>query len=230
MNQALAFKWISSSGDILVLSMHMLETIMVDDGGRAAAVTVHRVVGKVTGKTCRIPCEINGSNTMGNQKLSERIQKELFEIKGFDVVLLPKVFDLTLILLTRPGKPDCLEKTLDTIKQAAIQVAQKTSDTVTTQKKTSMNALQFTMTLYKIRAFSPWQLLLEKTLSDKSNCENPDPAQCSVEVVNEAAKQRLRVKEESYKAYFEEELSLRKRGKEIHQAQPWWQWAASEWC
>ena len=46
----------------------------------------------------------------------------------------------------------------------------------------------------------------------------------SVEVVDEAAKHRLRVKEESYKAYIKEELSLRKRRKEIHQAQPWWHW------
>ena len=46
-----------------------------------------------------------------------------------------------------------------------------------------------------------------KTPTDKSVCENPDPAQCSVEVVDEAAKQRLRVKEGSYKAYIEEELS-----------------------
>ena len=70
---------------------------------------------------------------MGNQPLSERIQKELFEVKGFDVVLLPNVFDLTLILVTRPGKPDRLEKTLDTIKQAARRVARKTSDTVTSR-------------------------------------------------------------------------------------------------
>ena len=40
--------------------------------------------------------------------------------------------------------------------------------------------------------------------------EKFDLAQCSVEVVDEAAKQRLCVKEESYKAYIEEELSLRK--------------------
>ena len=42
--------------------------------------------------------------------------------------------------------------------------------------------------------------------------------QCSVGLVDEAAKQRLRVKEESYKAYIEEELSHRKRRNEIHQA------------
>ena len=64
---------------------------------------------------------------------------------------------------------------------------------------------------------------MEKTPSDKSTCEHPYLAQCtscSVEVVDEAAKQRLRVKEESYKAYIEDELSLRKRRLEIHQARP----------
>ena len=48
--------------------------------------------------------------------------------------------------------------------------------------------------------------------------------------MDEAAKQRLRVKEGSYKAYIEEELSLRRRDKEIHQARPWRHWAAGEWC
>ena len=46
----------------------------------------------------------------------------------------------------------------------------------------------------------------------------------------EAARQRLRVKEESYKAYIEEELSLPERRKEIHQARPWRHWAAGECC
>ena len=48
--------------------------------------------------------------------------------------------------------------------------------------------------------------------------------------MDEAAKQGLRVKEESHKAYSEEELSLRKHRKEIHQAEPWRLWAAGEWC
>ena len=42
--------------------------------------------------------------------------------------------------------------------------------------------------------------------------KNPDLAQCSVE-------------EESNKANIEEELSLRKHRKEIHQARPWRHWA-----
>ena len=70
----------------------------------------------------------------------------------------------------------------------------------------------------------------EKTPTDKTVCEHPDLAQCSVEVVDEAAKLCLRVNEESYKAYIKEELSLRKRRKEIHQAPPWRHWAAGEWC
>ena len=51
--------------------------------------------------------------------------------------------------------------------------------------------------------------VVRKTPTDKTACEDPDLAQCSVELVDEAAKQRLRVKEESYKAYIEEETSQR---------------------
>ena len=53
--------------------------------------------------------------------------------------------------------------------------------------------------LHRNREFSPSHLLLGKTPTDKSVCENPDLAQCSVEVVDEAAKQRLRVKERTSK-------------------------------
>ena len=55
-------------------------------------------------------------------------------------------------------------------------------------------------------------------------------AQCSVEVVDEAAMQRLRVKEESCKLYIEEELSLRRRRTEIHQARLWRHWASGEYA
>ena len=101
-------------------------------------------------------------------------------------------------------------KTLDIIKQAAIRVARRTPDSVTIQEiyddcTTAHDGL------HRNRGVSPWHLLLGKTLSGKTICENPDLAQCSVEVVDEAVKERLRVKEESYKAYIEEELSFRKR-------------------
>ena len=118
-----------------------------------------------------------------------------------------------------------LGKTLDTIKQSSIRVARRiTIQEIFDECTTAHNDL------HRNRGFSPWQLLLGKTPTDKTACQDPDLAQCSVEVVDEAAKQRLRVKEESYKAYIEEEPSLRKRRKEIHLAQPWRHWAAGEWC
>ena len=126
-------------------------------------------------------------------------------------------------------KTGVLGITLDTIKQPAIRVARRTPDSVTNQgifdECTTAHNDQ-----HRNRGFSQWQLLLGKTPTDKSVYENPDLAQCSVEVVDETAKQRFRVKEESCKAYIEEELSLRKRRKETHQARPWRHWAAGEWC
>ena len=87
-------------------------------------------------------------------------------------------------------------ETLDTIKQSAIRVARRTPDSVTIEEifdecTTAHNDL------HRYRGFSPWQLLLGKRPTDKSVCQNPDLAQCSVEVVDEAAKQRLRTKRTS---------------------------------
>ena len=165
---------------------------------------------------------------MANQILLEPIQKELFEIKDFDVVWLPRAHALTLILEKRPGKQECLGKPLmQSNSQQFVWLEELL--TMSQFKKSLMNALQLTMTYIETED-SPWQLLLGKTPTDKTACEDPDLTQCSAEVVDEAAKQCLRVKKESYKAYIEEELSLRKRRKEIHQARPWRHWAAGEWC
>ena len=84
-------------------------------------------------------------------------------------------------------KTGVLGKTLDTIKQSATRVARTTPDSVTIQEvfDECTTARNF---LHRNRGFSPWQLLLGKTPTDKSVCENPDLAQCSVEVVDEAAK------------------------------------------
>ena len=118
-------------------------------------------------------------------------------------------------------------ESLDTIKQGANRVARRTSDSVTIREVMDERTTARKYS-HRYREFSPWQLPLGRTPSDK--CESPDLAQRSVEVVDDAAKQRFRVKEESYKAYIEELLSLRKRRTEFHQAQPWRQWAASERC
>ena len=120
-------------------------------------------------------------------------------------------------------------KTLDTIKQSAIRVIRRTPDGVSS-KEIFDECTATHDDLHRNRGFSPWQLLLGKTPTEKPVCENPDLTQCSVEVGDEAAKQRLRVKEESYKAYIGVELSLRKRRKEIHQARHSRHWAAGEWC
>ena len=118
------------------------------------------------------------------------------------MVLLPRVSILTLILETRPGKQEWLGKHwIPSYSQQCVWLEELL--TVSQFKKSLMNAVQFTMTYIESK-FSPWQLLLGTTPTDKSVCENVDLAQCSVEVVDEAAKQRLRVKEESYKAYIEE--------------------------
>ena len=185
---------------------------------------VPKVLTKLTLRT-----RIIWPSTMANQTLSETIQKELVEIKDFDVVWLLRAYVSTLILGEETWKTVVLGKTLGTIKQSAIRVARRTLDNVTIQEffdecTTAHNDL------HRNRGFSPWKLLLGKTPTDNTACEDPDLAQCSVELVDEAAKQRLRVQEESDKAYIEEELSLRKRRKEIHQARPWRHWAAGEWC
>ena len=149
---------------------------------------------------------------MANQIWLEPVQKELFEIKDLDVVWLPRAYAWTLILEKRPGKQECSGKPkIQSNNQQFVWLEELL--TMSQFKKSLMNALQLTMTYIENRGFSPWQLLLGKTPTDKTAYEDPDLAQCSVEVVDEAAKQCVRVKEESYKASIEEELSLRNRRK-----------------
>ena len=74
-----------------------------------------------------------------------------------------------------------LGKTLDTITQSAIRVARRTPDCFKIQEIFDECATAHN-DLHRNRGFSPWQLLLGKTPTDKSVCENPDLAQCRVEV------------------------------------------------
>ena len=86
-------------------------------------------------------------------------------------------------------------KTLDTIKQAGIRVSRRSPDSVTLQESsgtTDHNGL------HRNHENSPWQVLLRKTKSDNFR-KSFDLAQCSVEDVDEAATQRLRAEEDSYK-------------------------------
>ena len=122
---------------------------MVDAGSRAASVTIHRVMdtehglGNVTGEIM-LNTLLNHC-TMTNQTLSEPIQKELFEIKDFDTVWLPRVFALTLILGTRTGKQECLGKHwIQSNSQQFVWLEELR--TVSQFKKSLMNAQQLTMT------------------------------------------------------------------------------------
>ena len=82
---------------------------------------------------------------MANQILLEPIQKELFEIKDFDVVWLPRAYALTLILEKRPGKQERLGKPLiQSNSQQFVWLEELL--TMSLFKKSLMNALQLTMT------------------------------------------------------------------------------------
>ena len=87
-----------------VLNLHVLGTIMMDAGSRAASVTIHMVMdtehglGNVT------------SEIMLNTLLNHCFRYYGKAIKDFDVVWLPRVYALTVILETRPGKLECLQK------------------------------------------------------------------------------------------------------------------------
>ena len=105
---------------------------------------------------------MTGSGTLANQTLSKPIQTEPFELRGFEMVLLPTASVLTLTLGTRPGKQEGLGITLDAIKQAAIRVARRPLDSVTIQEIFDECTAAHD-DLHRNRGFSPWQLLLGKT-------------------------------------------------------------------
>ena len=181
---------------------------MMDAGSRAASVTIHMVMdtehglGNVTSEIMLNTLLKHWVGYYGKPDIVRTDPERAFRDQGFRRVLAAKSIRLN----SDPG-------------DASIRAARRTPDSVTIQEifdecTTAHNDLN------RNRGFSSRQLLQGKTPTDKSVCENPDLAQCSVEVVDEAAKQRLTVKEESYKAHIEEELSLRKRRKEIHQARP----------
>ena len=135
MNQAHVFNLTSSSG-----SIHVLGTIMVVAGSRAASVTIHRVVDTEHGLG-NVTAEIMLKNIAESQgqvplqaKHCQNLSRRNFSIRWFDVVLLPRVSVLTLILGDASWKSGVLGKTLDTIKQSAICVARRTLDSGTVQE------------------------------------------------------------------------------------------------
>ena len=205
-----------------VLNLYVLGTIMVDTGSRAASVANHRVMdtehglGNVTGEIMLNTLLNHLVKYCGKPDIVGTEPEGAFQDQGLRRGLVAKSIRLDIDLGEASLKTGVL---LDTIKHLAIRVARRTPDNVTIQEIFDEGTTAHN-DLHRNRGFSPWQLLLGKTPTEKTFCEDPDLAQCSVEVLDESVKQRLRVKEEPYKAYIEEELSLRKRRKEIHQARP----------
>ena len=203
-----------------MLNLHVLGIIMVDAGSRVASVTIHRGVdvehglGNVTGEMMLATLLNHWVKYYGKLDIVRTDPERAFRNQGFRRGLATKSIRRDIDPGEASWNPGIPGKTLDTIKQSAIRVDRRTPDSVSIQEifdecTTAHNDL------HRNRGLYPWQLL-GKTPTVKTACEDPDLAQCSVELVDEAAKQRLRVKEESYKAYIEQELSLRKRRKEIH--------------
>ena len=66
--------------------------------------------------------------------------------------------------------------------------------------------------------------------TDKTACEDPDLAQCSVEVVDEAAKQRSVRRKNRTRRTSRRSCHFENVAKQVHQARPWRHWAAGDWC
>ena len=192
-----------------LLNLHVLGIIMVDAGSRAASVTTHRVMdtehglGNVTGEVMLNTLLNHWVKYYGKPDIARTDSEGAFRDQGFRRGLAAKSIRLDIDPGDASWKTGALGKTLDTIKHSGIRVARRTPDSVTIQEIFDECTAAHN-DLHRNRGFFPWQLLLGKTPIDKSVCGNPDLAQCSVEVVDEASKQRLRVKEESCKAYIEE--------------------------
>ena len=176
-----------------VLNLHELGTIMVDAGSRAASVTIHRVMdvehglGNVTGDIMLATLLNHWVKYYGKPDIVRTDPERAFRDQGFRRGLAAKSMRLDIDPGDASWKTGVLGKTLDTIKQSATRVARTTPDSVTIQEVVDECTTAHN-DLHRNRGFSPWQLLLGKTPTDKSVCENPDLAQCSVEVVDEAAK------------------------------------------
>ena len=137
MNHAPVFKLIRFEWKHPVLNQHVLATITVDAGSRAASVTIQRVVDTEHG-LCNVTGEILLSTLLNHwikyygKPNSIRTDPEgPFRDHGFRRGVAAKRIRLDI----RPGdaswKTSVLRKTLETSKQEAKRVARRTTDSVT---------------------------------------------------------------------------------------------------
>ena len=128
-----------------VLNLHVLGTIMVDAGSRAASVTIHRVMdvehglGNVTSEIMLATLLNHWTKYFGKPDIVRTDPEGAFRDQGFRRCL------ATSILGKRPGKQEFLAKPL-TQSNSQQFVWLEGLMTVSRFKKSLMNALQLTMT------------------------------------------------------------------------------------
>ena len=122
-----------------VLNLHVLGTIMVDAGSRAASVTIHRVMdvehglGNVTSEIM-LTTLLNHCKYFGKPDIVRTDPEGAFRDQGFRRGLAAKSIRLDIDPGEASWKTGVLVKTLDTIKQSAIRVARTTPDSVSIQE------------------------------------------------------------------------------------------------
>ena len=166
-----------------MLNLHVLGTIRVDARSRAVSVTIHRVMdskhglGNVTGEIMLNTLLNHWIKYCGKPNIVRTDPDGAFRDQGFRRGLAAMSIRLDIDPGEASWRTGVLGKTLDTIKQSAVRVARRTPDSVTIQEIFD-ECIGAHNDLHRIRGFCPWQLLLGKTPTDKSVCENLDLAQC----------------------------------------------------
>ena len=119
-----------------VLNLHVLGTIMVDAGSRAASVAIHRVMdtehglGNVTGGIMLATLLNHWVKYYGQPDIVRPDPKGAFRDQGFRRGLAAKSIRLDIDHGDASWTTRVHGKTLDTIKQSAIRVARRTPDNV----------------------------------------------------------------------------------------------------
>ena len=207
---------------------------MVDVGSRAASVTVHRVMdtehglGNATGKLMLNTLLNHWVKCYGTPDIVRTDPEGAFRDQGFRRGLAARSIRLDIDPGDASWKTRVLWKTLETIKQSAIHGARRTPDSV---KEIFDECTAAHNDFHRIRGFSPLQLLLGKTPTDKSVCENPELGSvqcrsCGRSCETESPCERRVVQSVHRRGTVTSKTSQ----KEVHQAGSWRHWAASEWC
>ena len=123
-----------------MLNLHVLGTITVDAGSRAASVTIQRVMdsehglGNVTGEIMLATLLHHWIKYYGKPDIIRTDSEGAFRDQGFRRVLAAKSIRLDIDRGDASWKTGVRGKTLDAINQSAIRVARRTPDSVSSQE------------------------------------------------------------------------------------------------